>query len=177
VRRLLTVLLFSALAGTAIAVVVDAFRSAPPEVASGDTSKPLPTETRVLEPELPPATSWEGEHRRTIRMDRRAGASWREARVLDRGNYKLTLRIDLPRSADVDVAFQSGISPSFTLGLFGRRVPRDCRRENEREICLSAGEFPQPHREMWRLVVRKLTEGRAVIRLRVAFIRVPSTQG
>jgi hypothetical protein len=157
VRRLLTVLLFSALAGTAIAVVVDAFRSSPPdEAANGDTSKPLPTETRVLEPQLPPATTWEGEHRRTIRMDRRAGASWRETRVLDRGNCKLTLRIDLPRSADVDIAFQSG---NFTLGLFGRRVPRDCSRENERDICLSAAEFPQPHSEKWRLVVRKPVGG------------------
>ena len=107
-------------------------------------------------------------------MDRRAGASWRETRVLDRGNYKLTLRIDLPRGADVDVAFQWG---NFTLGLFGRRVPRNCSRENERDICLSAAEFPQPHPEKWRLVVRKLSEGRAVIRLQVAFIRVPSTKG
>jgi hypothetical protein len=175
-RRLLTVAVVAAVVAIAAFAAVDVLRGSSSSGESKGERSESP-ETTVSQPPTfpPPLPSWQGVHRWTIRLNRRAGIAWRETRVLDPGNYDLTLRIDLPQSVGVDVSFQSG--SSFTLGLFGRRVPRNCSRRNERDICTSALEFPQSHSEAWGLVVRKLSKGRAVLRLRVAFTRVPPAQG
>jgi len=177
-RRLLTVAVVAAVAGVVAVAVVDVLRGSSSSLGEDPSEA---REASVSQPQTspPPLPSWEGRHRWTVRLSRAVGATWEEVRTLDPGNYGLTVRIDLPRGADVYVALQSGISSSsrFTLGLLGPRVPRDCRRKNEREICVSDVELPQSLPDVWRLVVRKPSEGRAVVRLQVAFTRVSSTQG
>jgi len=94
--------------------------------------------------------------------------------MLDPGSFELTMRLSVPRDANVEVWLRSGMS--FTIGLFGRRVPRDCRGQNGRDVCTLAIPFPQENSEEWTLVVGKWSSGRAVVRLTFAFTRVPPPQ-
>jgi hypothetical protein len=96
--------------------------------------------------------------------------------MLDPGYYNLTYRIDLPPAARLDVSFGSSRPATVTFGLFGERVPRDCTRQKGRDICSGSLEIEQHTSEEWTLAVRRLSAGRAVVRLRVALIRVPPTQ-
>jgi hypothetical protein len=96
--------------------------------------------------------------------------------MLDPGTYELTFRIDVPRGARIELSFQSTTPARVTFGLFGPRVPRDCRRENRREVCSGALEIEQQRSEEWTLAARKLSAGRAVVRLQLAVTLVPPKQ-
>jgi hypothetical protein len=93
--------------------------------------------------------------------------------MLDPGTYELAFHIDVPHGADIELAFQSSKEAQVTFGLFGSRVPRECRRRNGRDLCSGAIEIEQHGSEEWTLAVRKLSEGRAVVRLHIRLTRVP----
>jgi hypothetical protein len=170
------VVLVAALIAIAILASLDAFRGREPNESSRATvsavSTPSATTTTSTTTGSPPPI-WEGEHQRTMRLGPRAGARWEETRVLDPGSYEVTMRLDLPAEADVEVWLQSGAA--FTLGLFGRRVPRDCQRLKDRRVCAATVPFPQAHSEEWTLAVAKRSPGRALVHLTLEFARVPPT--
>jgi hypothetical protein len=174
VRKLVSVLLGTALAGIAVAASLDAFRSPSPAETSERTSGATSGTTTLGETTAPPSPIWDGLHERTIRLGQRL--TWEETRMLDPGTYELTFQIDVPHGADVEVSFRSSRAAIVTFGLFGARVPRDCRRHNGRDICSGAFDIEQHHAEEWTLAVRRLSAGRAVVRLQVALTRVPPTQ-
>jgi hypothetical protein len=181
VRRLVTVLLVTAVAAIAVAASLDVFRSSSPVETGERASGPSAATTSVGETTAPPPPFWGdpttgGYHRWIIRLGRSAGAAWEKTMMLDPGTYELTFRISLPRTADVEVSFQSTRAATVTFGLFGPRVPRDCTRKNGRDVCSGALEIEQHHSEEWTLTVRKLSARRAVVHLLIAVFRVPPTE-
>jgi hypothetical protein len=178
VRKIGTFVLAVAVIAIAVAASLDAFRASRPEGTTGATEPAnLPGSEATTAPTTtaPPPPLWEaGLQRQTVRLGHRAPAEWEETRMLDPGWYELTMRLSVPRDANVEVWLRSGTS--FTLGLFGRRVPRDCRGENGRDVCTLSIPLRQENSEEWTLVVAKWSRGKAVVRLAFAFTRVPPPQ-
>lgn len=176
--KIVTFGLVVAVIAIAVAASLDAFRASRPEGTTGATepaNSPESEATTARSPTAPPPPLWEaGLQRRVIRLGHRAPAEWEETRTLDPGSFELTMRLSVPRDANVEVWLRSGTS--FTIGLFGRRVPRDCRGQNGRDVCTLAIPFPQENSEEWTLVVGKWSRGQAVVRLTFAFTRVPPPQ-
>ncbi len=170
--RRLTILLAAALIGIAVVAAVDALRGSSSEqpVAQGSGTKP--PEPTVSTPE-PSAPKWPKVLRRTIRLDRVVGTSWEELGVLDPGSYALSARFNLPREADVDIWFESVTGPD-TIDLLGRGQRRDCQAKEGRDVCIVRVDVRQGEAEVLRLLARKLSLGRMVIRLRIAFEQIPS---
>jgi hypothetical protein len=173
VRRLVTVLLVTAVAAIAVAASLDAFRSSSPVETRERTSGPSAVTTSVRETTAPPPPFWGGYYRWIVRLGTGAGTAWEETMLLDPGTHELTFRVAVPRRADFEVSFHSTRAATVTFGLFGPRVPRDCRRKNRRDVCSGTLEIEQHHSEEWTLAVRKLTERRARVRLLLSVFRIP----
>jgi hypothetical protein len=75
----------------------------------------------------------------------------------------------------VDIWFESVTGPDI-IDLLGRGQPRDCRAKEGRDVCVTTLEFRQREAEVLRLLARKLSLGQMLIRLRIAFEQIPSTQ-
>jgi hypothetical protein len=172
VRRPLTIALAAALIGIAVVAVVDALRDLSSEQSVAQGSESAPREPTFSAPE-PPPPKWPEILRRTIRLERAVGTSWEEFGVLDQGSYALTARIELPHEADVDVWFESAAGHD-TIDLLGRGQPRDCQANEGRDLCVARVDVRQGEAEVLRLLARKLSLGRMVIRLRIAFEQTPS---
>jgi hypothetical protein len=172
VRRPLTILITATLIGIAVVAAVDALRGSSSEKPAAQGSGTEPPEPTVSTPE-PSAPKWPDLLRRTIRLDRAVGASWVEFGLLDPGSYTLSARFNLPHDADVDIWFES-VTGSSTIDLLGRGHPRDCRAKEARDVCVTTLEFRQRDAEVLRLLARKLSLGPMVIRLRIAFEKIPS---
>jgi hypothetical protein len=132
---------------------------------SGETIAPsLPTST------FPPALrSWKGVVHRTIRLDRRIGVAWEETRQFASGAHTLRVRIELPRNAEVGVWFESTSGARIdVLGSEDRSEDPDCTRHSGRDVCDRALGLLGVEDGPWRLVARKLSSGRARVRLTVA---------
>jgi hypothetical protein len=176
VRKLVTVLLVTAVAAIAVAASLDVFRSSSPVETGERASGPSAATTSLRKTTAPPPPFWGGYYRWIIRLGRSAGASWEETMMLDPGTHELKFRVAVPRRADFEVSFHSTRAATVTFGLFGARVPRDCTRKNQREVCSGALEIEQHHSEEWTLTVRKLTARREVVRLLISVLRVPPTE-
>jgi hypothetical protein len=178
VRKIVTFVLVVAVIAIAAAASLDAFRASRPEGTTGATepaSSPESEATTARTPTAPPAPIWEaGLQRRVIRLGHRAPAEWEETRMLDPGSFELTMRLSVPHDANVEVWLRSGTS--LRIGLFDRRVPRDCRGQRGRDVCTLVIPFPQENSEEWTLVVAKWSRGQAVVRLTFAFTRIPPPQ-
>jgi hypothetical protein len=178
VRKIVTFVLVVAVIVIAAAALLDAFRASRPEGTTGATepaNSPESEGTTARTPTAPPAPIWEaGLQRRVIRLGHRAPAEWEETRMLDPGSFELTMRLSVPHDANVEVWLRSGTG--LRIGLFDRRVPRVCKGQRGRDVCMLVIPFPQENSEEWTLVVAKWSRGKAVVRLTFAFTRIPPPQ-
>jgi hypothetical protein len=166
-RRLLTFAVVAGVIGVAGAAAIDVLRDSSPRPGEDRQAR----ETTGFQPlPFPPSlATWEGHHRRTVRLSRVVGAGWEEIRRLDPGSYTLTVRIELPHSADVDVWFESATGD--TIDLLGREHLRDCRRLKDRDLCVTRVDVLQDEAEGWRLLARKIFRGPTVMHLRIRFTK------
>lgn len=95
-RRVLTLVILAAVAGTATAAAVDALLGSSPEQRRGQTQASEPpretSSTTVPDAEIPLLPSWRGVRVRRIRLDRNIGATWEEVRMLEPASYLLHAR-------------------------------------------------------------------------------------
>jgi hypothetical protein len=171
-RRLLTVAVVAAIIGVAGAATIDILRRSS---SSSDKEQSASRDATVSQTQTfpPPLPSWQGTHRWTVRLSRVVGATWEEVRALDPASYALTVRVELPHEAEVEVWFESATGAS-TIDVLGRGHPRDCRELKGRDVCLTRIDVDQGEAEGWKLVARKMFRGSAVMHLRVVFSKTAS---
>jgi hypothetical protein len=159
-------LLAAVIGAIAALALYDAVRgSSPPgqpTTQGGDTENPGVVSTPASVPKWPRVL------RRTIRLERAVGTAWEEFGVLDPGSYALTARIELPHNANVDVWIE-GTRSADGVDILGRGVPPNCELRRGRDVCLTGVDFFQDSAQPLRLLARKLSLGRMLIRLRITF--------
>jgi hypothetical protein len=166
VRRTITVLLAAAIGAIAALAVYDAVSgSSPPgepTAQDGDTDTPEVVSTPHS------VEKWPRVLRRTIRLERVVGAGWEELGELEQGTYTLRARIGLPHKANVDVWIEA-MTSADVIDILGRSVPRNCERRQGRDVCLVRVDFVEGPDEPLRLLARKMSRGRMLLRLRIEF--------
>lgn len=173
--RLLTVAVVGAVAAIAALAALDAvLGGSSSSKDDGESASREATVTRPLE-FGPPPPSWQGIHRRTVRLEPVLAGLWTEVRALDPGSYAVSVRIEMPHGGDVDVWFEDSTG-ARTIDLLGRSHHGDCRELNGRDVCVSRIDIHQDAPEVWTLIAR--TSPRrlvaSVMRLRVAFRKTGS---
>jgi hypothetical protein len=134
------------------------------------------TDSRPTTTVLPPpftvperVPSWEGVFRRKIRLERPIGFAWDEFGRFPSGAHTLRVRVDLPSAAEVGIWFESVAGARIDVfGYEDRNDDPDCVRQARRDKCVRSLALRDVEAGVWRLVVRKLSSGRAVVRLTVA---------
>jgi hypothetical protein len=101
------------------------------------------------------------------------GTAWEEFGKLDQGSYTLRSRIELPHRANVDVWIEA-TTGAGVINILGRGEPRACEPNQGRDICRARVDFDQDPGESLRLLARKLSRGRMLIRLRIEFEKTAS---
>jgi hypothetical protein len=166
VRRTITVLLVAVVGAIAALAAYDALEgSSPPGESTAqavDTVPPGAVSTPASVPKWPPVL------RRTIRLERAVGTAWEEFGQLDQGSYTLRSRIELPHKAQVDVWIET-TTGADVINILGRDEPRACEPRQGRDICRAEVDFDEDPGETLRLLARKLSRGRMLIRLRIEF--------
>jgi hypothetical protein len=113
--------------------------------------------------------SWVGIIRREIRLEPPIGFAWEEIGRFPAAVHTLKVRIDLPSAAEVGIWFES--VSGARIDVFGYEDPSDdpeCVSQARRYICDRSLDLREVEAGAWRLVVRKLSNGPALVRLRVA---------
>jgi hypothetical protein len=105
---------------------------------------------------------------RVLRFGSGSGIRHTEIEALDPRQHPVTVRIVLPRSADVDVWMETTSGSRMDVLDHSRRG--DCKRRDSRDICvirygLLEGRSPG----LWTLFIRKLSRRPTLIRVSVAF--------
>lgn len=114
--------------------------------------------------------------RRLVRFGREADTKRVTVEALDTSILPLTVRIDLPHGAEIDVWMQE--STGTRIDVLGRARRSDCERHGARDVCLVRyGLLPGNSAGVWSLFVRKPSKGTAVVRLAIAFGAVSFGQG
>lgn len=167
-RRTITVFLAAVVGTIAALAVFDAVRGSSPSeespVQGSHTETPAAVSTSASVPEWPHVL------RRTIRLERAVGTSWEEFGLLDPGKYTLMALVDLRHKAKVDVWIEATTGADVVYFL-GTGVPRNCELRQGRDVCLARVDFVQDPGQPLRLLARKLSRGRMLIRLRIEFER------
>jgi hypothetical protein len=159
VRRPLTVLVAAGVAVVVAIAVADALRGSSPNQDGEQTTQSRPPAATTSRPEVASALG-----RRSIRLEEVVGATWSEPVMLDPGE-PLTVRVDLPSAAEVDVWFERFGS---RIDVLDRSRRHACERQEDRELCLLRLPPSDDDSGVWLLLVRKLSAGSAVIRLSIA---------
>jgi hypothetical protein len=166
VRRAITVLLAVCVGAIAALAAYDALRGSSSSEDSTrqatDTENPGAVSTPASVPKWPPLL------RRTIRLERPEGAAYEEFGELEQGSYALTARVELPHNANIDVWIEATASAGV-VNILGHGAPRTCEERRRRDVCLSRVDFVQRRGQPLRLLARKLSLGRMLIRLRIEF--------
>jgi hypothetical protein len=106
--------------------------------------------------------------RRIIRLGRGAGSKTVPVEALDPASHPLSVRVDLPHRADVDIWLQDSAGQVIEVLIGDRRA--DCRRHGDRDICLVRYPLLPAHSAgLWTLFAQKLSEGPAVVRAAITF--------
>jgi hypothetical protein len=105
---------------------------------------------------------------RVFRFSDEPGVRKATVEGLDLATHPLTVSIDLPRGAQVDVWMQK--TPDGTLEVFDHAENRRCKARNGRERCVVRfGLLEGTSAGVWTAFVRKLSSGPARIRISFAF--------
>jgi hypothetical protein len=105
---------------------------------------------------------------RVLRFGSGSGVRHTTIEALDPRQHPVTVRIVLPRSADVDVWMET--TSGSRIDVLDRSRRSDCKRHDSRDICvIRYGLLEARSPGVWTLFIRKLSRSPTLIRVSVAF--------